>query len=173
MAKGVKITVAALALIMFCSAAFSGDRGEERIRQGERLRVREADPGGRARDAAAERIRDIERRRARLSEQFKEERERIRELVIRHRRALTEAEKSALELELKELLEEGFQRRHTVLKERLEHLKEECERIESRIKKSLENRDGIIERRLERLLQAPAHRGEHSEVSNRGMARER
>ncbi len=173
MRKSIKIPVFGLVLLLFGFSAFADERGAGRMRQNENIRAAEDDSGRRARDAAAERIRDIERRREHLSEQFKEERERVRELVTRHRRALTEAEKSALESELKELLEEGFRRRHAALQGRLQHLREECERIESRIKENLENRDEIIERRLERLLQEPGRRGDSDKGRNRGRAAER
>ncbi len=141
--------------------------------RGERVRIREAENGEKAREAARERIQEIERTRARMSEQFRAEREKIRDLVLRHREARTEAEREALKGELHELLEEGFERRHSALKERLDHLKDECLQIESRIKENLDRKDDIIEMRLERLLEMPVRRGRATEEGAGGMARVR
>ncbi len=141
--------------------------------RGERVRIRDAETGEKAREAAWERIRDIERTRARMSEQFQAEREKIRDLVVRHREARTEAEREQLRKELHGLLEEGFERRHSVLKERLDNLKDECSRIESRIRENLDRKDDIIERRLERLLETPSRRGKAAEEGAGGMARVR
>ncbi len=165
-----------LALVLAGAAGLGILMAEEqtpRTPRGERVRTREAENSERAREAARERIQDIERTRARMSEQFQAEREKIRDLVVRHREAKTEAEREQLREELHGLLEEGFERRHSALKERLDNLKDECAQIESRIKENLDRKDDIIEKRLERLLEMPARRGRAAEEGAGGMARAR
>ncbi len=126
-----------------------------------------------AREKMGERIHEIEKKRAQMSEAMREEREKIRELVIKHRRAETEQEKAAITEELQQLIEAGFNRRHDALHERLEDLREACRNIEGRLKENLERKDEIISGRVESLLQPHPGRGGLPEDRGRGIVRER
>ncbi len=127
--------------------------------RGERMNARREN-AEKIRERAGERMEDIEKKREQMSEKMREEREKIRDLVIKHREARTDAEKEALKAELKNLLEMNFDSRHGALKERLNRLKEECSAIESRIQDNMEQKDVIISRHLDRLLEMPIRRGE-------------
>lgn len=134
--------------------------------RGERINARREN-SERIRERSGERIEDIERKREQMSERMMEEREKIRELVIKHREARTDSEKDALKAELKNLIEMNFDSRHGALKERLNRLKEECSAIESRIQDNMKQKDEIISRHLDRLLEMP---GRGKETPGQGGA---
>lgn len=149
------LTVFAAVLVFFTLLPFAAahENGKEDSRGGAGLRRREG--GEAAREAASRRMREIERKRTRIREEIQDEISKIRELAQEHRRAKTDVEKDTLRKELKNILEKGFERRHSALRERLEELRNECDEIERKMKQNIERKDEIIEMRLERILSGP------------------
>ncbi len=134
---------------------FSGEAYGERAEPGEGLRRREGIQSERAREFARRRLEEIEVTREKIAQRMRREREMVREALSGYREAETDEEKEAAEADLRSILEESFDRRYDLLKERLEELREKCLKIEDKIAEHSEKKEEIIEKRLERLLEIP------------------